>query len=87
MGPTVREQRIGFEVSAINGRSAHLAGAVRAQAQALEGSINIVQCRFDRRHALVREITHDPKSTGERSSDELPSREDRCAQGLWPAHC
>jgi hypothetical protein len=71
VSPTVREQRICFEVGVVDWRTAHLTGAVRAEAKAFEGAIDVVQRRFDRANALVRKLTHDHKSTGDRFGIEI----------------
>jgi hypothetical protein len=66
VSPTVREQRISFEISVVDWCTAYLATAVRAEAKAFEGTIDVVQRRFDRANALVRKLTHVHKSTGDR---------------------
>jgi hypothetical protein len=55
----VGQQRIGDEFSNIDRGVADLTSSVRANAQTLECTVNVIQRRFDGGDALVVEIGHD----------------------------
>lgn len=54
----VRQQRIRHKISLVNRRVAHLAGAIGPKSQAFEGTINVVEGRFNRGDAFVAELWH-----------------------------
>ena len=66
MGRTVGEQRTRDEVTLIDGRVADLTGSIRATTKSFEGTIDVVQGRFDGAHALVGEVGHGTKLSGRR---------------------
>ena len=58
MSATVGQQGISYEVSFVNGRLAHLARPIGPEAQAFEGTVDVIECRFDGGDAFVTELWH-----------------------------